>query len=298
MVTIPGGSFNMGYPTSPHQVTVDGFFMDASLVSYDLWKAVRDWGSRNGYSFAGGGMPPADPKKLANYPGPYPANNISWYEATKWSNARSEMEGLEPAYYTDEAHATVYKSGSVDLKNAWVKWDATGYRLPTEAEWERAARGGIENHYFPWGTDTVSDTQANYRALTYFQVDQGGPGLMCFLNTRGDKICGGTNPTYTVGGQPFTSPVFPQPKPLPATFPPNAYGLYDMAGNLFQWTWDRYALPKGAQVNPRGPEIGSQRTTKGGAWTSYAPDLYCGARTAYSPGSGIFVHGFRCVRSR
>lgn len=64
----------------------------------------------------------------------HPVYNVSWYEAVKWANARSEKEGLTPAYYTDGSQATVYRTGSVNVPSEGVKWTANGYRLPTEAE--------------------------------------------------------------------------------------------------------------------------------------------------------------------
>lgn len=114
----------------------------------------------------------------------------------KWANARSEKEGLVPCYYTDDTQTTVYRTGTVDVQNDWVKWIACGYRLPTEVEWEKAARGGAAGHRYPWSaTDAIDHSRANY--------DSGG-----------------------------TTPV--------GSFAPNGYGLYDMAGNVWEWNVCRW----------------------------------------------------------
>ena len=159
MVLIPAGSFlmgdtfNEGYSDERplHSVYVSAFYMDRTEVTKALWDEVYGWAVIHGYTFDNAGS-----GKALDHPVHY----VNWYDCVKWCNARSEKEGRVPAYYRDAAQTLVYRAGRVDVQNEWVKWNA-GYRLPTEAEWEKAARGGLSGKRFPWG-DTISHSQANY----------------------------------------------------------------------------------------------------------------------------------------
>jgi formylglycine-generating enzyme required for sulfatase activity len=265
MALIPAGDFTMGdtvdgdsaaLPT--HTVTVSAFYMDKYEVSAAVWDGVYNWAIANGYSFESGAL-----GKAANHP----AQRMTWYDAVKWCNARSQQEGKTPAYYTDAAMTVVYKSGQVA---PYVRWDR-GYRLPTEAEWEKAARGGASGRRFPWG-DTITHSQANYYSYAGYAYD--------ISPTRG------YHPTYNDGVFPYTSPV--------GSFAPNAYGLYDMAGNVWEWCWDLYGgYGSGAQTDPSGAASGSNRVFRGGGWNSYA--FYCrsASRNYGNPAYRFNIVGFR-----
>lgn len=285
MALIPSGSFTMGdtfnegqtdkhseFPT--HTVQLSAFYLDKYEVTKALWDEVKIWAETNGYKLymTGDG-------KGANHP----VQNIEWYDAVKWCNARSEKEGRLPAYYLNAEQTTVYRSGEIHLENGWVKWNA-GYRLPTEAEWEKAARGGVGAHRFPWeGTDTITHNQANY--YSYWPIGNDKP--LDSFDLAPEK---GYHPNYALGNQPYTSPV--------GSFEPNQYGLYDMAGNVNEWCWDWFGLySSDSQTDPRGPASGSNRVSRGGSWCNIATEC----RVAYRDlGFSQYVgpeRGFRTVLS-
>lgn len=276
MSLVPAGVFTMGAATNvgheaiagqvpQHAVYVSAIYADRTEVSYSLWQVYHDYGTENGYSFDHDG---------SSKPGgaSHPVHTVSWFDCVKWCNARSESEGLTPCYMIS---GLVYRAGNVvpdcDLT-------ASGYRLPTEAEWEKAARGGACHRRFPWG-DTIQHVRANYVSSPTLDYDT--------------SATTGFHPTYEVNGMPYTSPV--------ASFAPNGYGLFDMAGNVWEWCWDIYAedyYSTSPGTDPLGPSSGANRVLRGGGWSHGANVAQCPHRSSNDPGAAVNSAGFRCVRKR
>ena len=284
MALVPAGSFMMGDTFGEgysdelplHTVYVSAFYMDRYEVTKALWDEVYQWATNRPadvrYSFEYGAA-----GKATNHP----AQSMTWYDAVKWCNARSEKEGRTPCYYTNASlgQAAIYRSGQYDLATNWVNW-SSGYRLPTEAEWEKAARGGASGHRFPWSdSDNIDWSRANY-----YVYRSGATNFYAYdVNATA-----GFNPAWTNSGYPCTTPV--------GSFAANGYGLYDMVGNVFERCWDWYgSYSSGSQTDPRGPVSGSPRVVRGGGWSYDAGSCRTTYRYYNTPDYGIYTLGFRSV---
>ena len=196
------------------------------------------------------------------------------------------QEGMQPCYTVSGA---VYQVG--ENEGVTCDWTANGYRLPTEAEWEKAARGGKVGKDYPWG-DSISHSRANFRE------DMSPSKLTKLWNDMWDKISPGRSrsvgtgyhPTYETGNEPYTSPV--------ASFAANGYGVHDMAGNVFEWCWDRYDVyPASMQTDPRGGISDTFRVFRGGNWYYGASRCRVALRGSIRPAFSSPRFGFRIARS-
>lgn len=265
MVSIPGGSFQMGDLSGDgdsdelpvHTVTLSPFSMAKYELTYEKWMEVKTWAESNGYTF----NMPGD-MGSEDYGGSqdetHPVTGIEWYDAVLWCNALSEKEGLTPCYYTNASHTTVYRSGRTDIENNWVDWNADGYRLPTEAEWEYACRADTTTKY-SFG-NSIDGNDANYQ-------------------DSGDSYDNGTTPV--------------------GYYPANPWGLYDMHGNVWEWCWDWYDSDyynSSPSTDPRGPSACSNRVNRGGSWCADPVYLRSASRSRSGPGVQYYIGGFRPVR--
>jgi len=233
MLEIPAGRFMMGdadeVDAAPHEVSVSGFYLDKYLVTQEQFQILMH---ENPSRWKGGNNPVAQ---------------VRWSDAVRFCNKRSEAEGLQPCY---------------DLQTWKCNFEATGYRLPTEAEFEYACRAGTSTAYIS------GSSPAKLGDFAWFEKNSGG-----HPHPVGQKRA-------------------------------NAWGLYDVCGNLWEWCNDFYQVEyygSSARQDPRGPLEGKTRVVRGGSWRAPAENCRPGYRYNENPGYadvcfGYDIYGFRCAR--
>ena len=252
MVQVTGGTFTAGSTS----VTISSFKMDKYEVTYELWIDVQTWALANGYTDLVAGQNGYNPNGTNN-----PVTVVNWYDIVKWCNARSEKDGLTPVYYTSSSFiaANVYKTGETNIDNTMVSWTANGYRLPTETEWEFAAKGGTLAQSTPYvysGSNTIDD-------VAWYSSNSG-------------------TTTHTVG-----------------TKSANELGIYDMSGNVWEWCWDwsGSTYPSGGTTDPKGPSTTQTfRLLRGGSFDFDEGLCRVDYRDYSYPDGRSYGVGFRCVQ--
>ena len=269
MVFIQGGTFQMGSEdgsfdeTPVHSVTVSDFYMGRYEVTFeefssfinktgyktdaekDGWSRIwtgSAWEKKNGVDWRSDATGQARSAKDNKHP----VLHVSWYDAIAYCNWKSEKDGFQKVYTINGTSVT-------------ANWNANGYRLPTEAEWEFAARSRGKDQ--KWA-GTSSETQ-----------------LSTYANGSGET-----------DGFEYTAPV--------GSFQANDLGLYDLSGNVYEWCWDWYDdYAKNASTNPKGPNTGAYRVVRGGSWGSRPANLRCAYRDNSTPAGRNRYIGFRLSRA-
>ena len=253
---VPEGNYTSA--STGGNVTLNEFLIDKYETRFSEWIRIMKWANDHNYSFTN---PGSNSIYVNGTEGTdqHPVHSISWYDAMKWANARSEKEGLTPCYYTSSNKQTVYREGNIIMYSHNIDFAANGYRLPTRDEFVAAARGGLVGKKYPWG---------NTPDITYSNIPQSNR----FIEKAGQLH-------YTI---------------LPVgTLLPNGYGIHDIYANVGEMTTELKGTSSSYDTNKHWYAFTSY---KSGGTSQLGNSIFSTKSHTELTGSSTSAVGFRLVR--